>query len=135
MNLGDYEEAMKDFNRAIELDPELPDAYRNRAEFYIKLGERDDALNDAQTALELSDSTDEEAKSLMLFLIAKILLNEDISGEEKKYRELCAEEFETGWSFRELDEWLEDADIEDDKEEKIREIIDLLREHKPDYEE
>jgi len=71
----------------------------------------------------------------MLLIIVKILLDEDISDKEEEYRELCAEEFETTWSFKELDEWLEDADIEDDKEREIREIMDLLREHKPDNEE
>ena len=130
-NMGEYEEAIEDFNRAIEHNAANIHAYQNRAELYIELGEYDDALDDAQTALELSDSTDEEVQSLMLLLIAKILLNEDISDEEEEYRELCIEEFETDWSFKEFDEWLEDADIDGEKEGKIREIIDLLREHKP----
>ena len=129
--LNEPEKAKEMYEKAIEINSEFDAAYQNKAELHITEGEYSKALENAQTAVKVSDSIDSETRSLMLTMIAKILLNESISEEEERYRDLCSVEFVTTWSFKQLNNWLEDADIDDDKERRIREIIDLLREQKP----
>ena len=53
-NLGKYEEAIKDYDKAIELDPDYSDAYNNRglAKYYLdKYGE---AIKDFNKVIELT---------------------------------------------------------------------------------
>jgi tetratricopeptide (TPR) repeat protein len=52
--LGDYEEALADFNRAIELDPYFAGAYDNRGITYYLMGENDLSLADFNRAIELN---------------------------------------------------------------------------------
>jgi len=50
---GDFERAVADFNRAIELDPDLPAAYNARAFLHEKNGRIEEAIKDYQRALVL----------------------------------------------------------------------------------
>lgn len=50
------EQALADYTSAIELDPQNPKAYNNRANAYASLGNEESALDDYDSALEL-DST------------------------------------------------------------------------------
>lgn len=50
------EQAVGDYTSAIELDPQNPKAYNNRANAYASLGQEEGALDDYNSALEL-DST------------------------------------------------------------------------------
>jgi tetratricopeptide (TPR) repeat protein len=52
--LGDYQEAIKDFNRAIELDPKLAGAYWGRGKTYHELGDYQQAIKDFDRAIELN---------------------------------------------------------------------------------
>jgi tetratricopeptide (TPR) repeat protein len=47
------EDAIADYTKAIELDPQHTRAYNNRGNAYISLGETESALRDYDTALEL----------------------------------------------------------------------------------
>ena len=51
--LGKHEEAIADYNRAIELQPDYAKAYRNRAEVYRVIGELDKAEADEARADEI----------------------------------------------------------------------------------
>jgi tetratricopeptide (TPR) repeat protein len=50
---GEYEHALADLGRAIELDPQYAEAYNNRAFVYLKAGMAADGLPDAGLALRL----------------------------------------------------------------------------------
>jgi len=132
IKLGDYEGAIVDYSQALKHDPENDLALRNRSEARISLGQLTEAKQDAQRARELSSATEENAISNLLYLISLILLEEDTQPEEQEYRNLCEQDFIISWRFEELDTWLADADLDPDKEARITELIDLLREHKPD---
>lgn len=51
--LGQYKEAIKDFTRVIEIDPDNANAYFNRGCCYDSVGELDLAISDYSVALEL----------------------------------------------------------------------------------
>ena len=53
-NLGKYDKAIEDFNKAIELNPDLAVAYYNRGNTYVELGEYDRAIKDYDKAIELN---------------------------------------------------------------------------------
>ena len=50
---GKFDEAIDDFNTAIEIQPEFVAAYNNRGLAYGRKGENDLAINDFNTAIEL----------------------------------------------------------------------------------
>ena len=51
---GQYDLAIADFNRALELDPDYAEAYSNRGLTYDSKGEYERAIKDYNTAIELS---------------------------------------------------------------------------------
>ena len=51
---GDYQAALKTFSKAIDLDPNQPDAYNNRGNIYNQLGEFGRAMADFDAALRLA---------------------------------------------------------------------------------
>lgn len=55
--LYDYENALNDLNRAIELNNKYSDAYANRGAVYYALGQIQNAMNDYNIALELNPNS------------------------------------------------------------------------------
>jgi tetratricopeptide (TPR) repeat protein len=53
MNKGEYDEAIADLDKAIELSPEFAMAYSNRGAAYINKGEYDKAISDSNKAIKL----------------------------------------------------------------------------------
>lgn len=53
-NLGLYEEAIKDFNKAIELNPNISEAYNNRGNAKNNLKQYEEAIKDYDKAIELN---------------------------------------------------------------------------------
>ncbi|MBD2014480.1 tetratricopeptide repeat protein [Microcoleus sp. FACHB-53] len=51
---GQGEKALADYNKALELNPELDNAYNNRANYYASNGKLAEALTDYETALDLN---------------------------------------------------------------------------------
>ena len=51
---GEYDKAIADCNKAIELDPELALAYFDRGFAYMELGEKEKALSDFEQCIEVS---------------------------------------------------------------------------------
>lgn len=54
---SDYQEATKDFSKAIEIDPSYIDAYTFRASAYSRLGNYRDALRDYSKVIELTPNS------------------------------------------------------------------------------
>lgn len=129
-NLGEYEKARADYTKAIELNPEFPPTYLNRAELHLTRENARDALADAEKALEVSDDQKMVELSLMFVLICKITLGEDADDEMERYRDVCTEKSITRWSFDEIESWLAGAKLSADKEQQIRDVMNVLRERK-----
>jgi tetratricopeptide (TPR) repeat protein len=55
-------EAIKDFARAIDLNPELAEPYANRARVFQRLDKRIEAIKDFKTAARLGDK---DAQSIL----------------------------------------------------------------------
>jgi tetratricopeptide (TPR) repeat protein len=53
-HLAQYDKAVADFNKAIELDPSMAMIWRNRARAYTRLHQYDNALADLNKAIELA---------------------------------------------------------------------------------
>lgn len=51
---GQGEKALADYNKALQLNPELDNAYNNRANYYASNGKLAEALTDYETALDLN---------------------------------------------------------------------------------
>ncbi|WP_370623320.1 tetratricopeptide repeat protein [cf. Phormidesmis sp. LEGE 11477] len=56
--LGRYEEALEDLNKAIEIDSEYAFAIASRGETYRQLGRYEEALEDLNKAIEIDDEYD-----------------------------------------------------------------------------
>jgi tetratricopeptide (TPR) repeat protein len=58
--IGQFQEALKDFTRAISLRPGMSIAYYNRGLVYQKMGEEGRALEDYQEAARLGEGKAQE---------------------------------------------------------------------------
>jgi tetratricopeptide (TPR) repeat protein len=131
---GDIEGAIADFERIREgLDEDSPLNLTNLAEARLINRDYEEAIDTSDEAIELSiqeNSEDKIAEGLLVKLAAKIILERDISKEKEEYNNICSEEFTTTWSFKELENWLDNVEISEDKDRKIREMMDKLRKKK-----
>jgi tetratricopeptide (TPR) repeat protein len=84
-------EALNDFNRAIDLKHDYADAYNNRASFYIKYGRTNDALNDLNNAILYNKSLI-QAYFNRGFIFYQKKLNEEALKDYEKVIELKPEE-------------------------------------------
>jgi tetratricopeptide (TPR) repeat protein len=50
---GQYDRALEDFNKALALDPHLPDAYSKRGVVYAKMRKPERAIEDCNKAISL----------------------------------------------------------------------------------
>ncbi|MDH5368097.1 MAG: tetratricopeptide repeat protein, partial [Cyclobacteriaceae bacterium] len=50
-----FEEAIKDYSKAIKLEVKIADIYARRAEMYLELGEKKKACTDLKNAVKLDD--------------------------------------------------------------------------------
>jgi len=55
---GQYEQAILEFNKAIEIDPDYGDAYFGRGLAYAEKGEVAKAVSDLEKCIKLSDDSD-----------------------------------------------------------------------------
>jgi tetratricopeptide (TPR) repeat protein len=54
-NRGNYTQAIKDYDKVIEINPEYVGAYSNRGNVYLKLGNESQAEEDMKTAARLGN--------------------------------------------------------------------------------
>jgi tetratricopeptide (TPR) repeat protein len=72
MELGRYQRALEDFNRATDLQPDYADTYSNRGMAYAKLGMYQNAIADLNEAIRLSPFyADYYARRAMVYLTQK----------------------------------------------------------------
>lgn len=74
---GDYKEALKDFDKAVELDPRNLEAYNNRGVVLGILGDHYKAIQDFNRAIELKPTDSEAYKSRG---VSKLYLEQRQSG-------------------------------------------------------
>ena len=60
MQTGDYESALKDFNKALELSPDMPNVVTNRAELYLRTNKLEEAIAECSRAI-IADDTDADS--------------------------------------------------------------------------
>jgi tetratricopeptide (TPR) repeat protein len=56
MGKGQYDKAISDFNKAIDLNPKFAEAYNNRGLTYAKKGQYDKAISDFTKTIEINPS-------------------------------------------------------------------------------
>ena len=56
--LGQYQTAINDYTKAIQLDPDYANAYINRGSAYSSLSKNQDAINDYTKAIQIGGSND-----------------------------------------------------------------------------
>lgn len=127
--LGNYQKAIEDFTKALNAKGEYFTYLVNRSEAYICTVNFKEAKKDASNALQNAEEKYHKAVGKLLKLISMIALNEEHDLLEEEYREICEDEFDTNWDFETLDSWLEEANLNDPKIKKIKELLDLLRKH------
>lgn len=94
--LGEYERAFEDFSRAIEIDPNLAEAYFHRGEMLYELGRQADAIEDFSVAIKHS------VPVRSLFWAARRLKGDchyetgDSRNAAVEYRFFCMRNFELG---------------------------------------
>ncbi len=78
-NKGKLDEAMSDFNKAIDLDPAYANAYNNRGIVYLSKGDPDKALKDFNKAIDLNPKVEFNFYNRGNAYKTKGLLNEAIA--------------------------------------------------------
>jgi tetratricopeptide (TPR) repeat protein len=127
--LRDYERAIQDCNKALELDPKFVRAYTNISELKIITGKYKEALVSIQKILPLATTTEHKAIGLYLDCIARKLLELDTSETEKAFDELLEQVFSANWSCHPIEQWLEEADIDEETKTFIAEKTEMLKKH------
>ena len=130
--LGEYEQAIEDYNKTIDLYGISLLLLKKRAEANIGRKKYKKACDDAAEVYKQADEPDDLAISLLLLVISKTVLDEAADELEQQYREVCTKDFTSSWDFTLLSRWIDKTDLDDEKEEYIRELIALLKDHRED---
>jgi len=62
-NLGEYQQAIKDYNKTIELNPKDGNTYYNRSCAYSLIGNSDRSIQDLSEAIKLDSKYSDMAKT------------------------------------------------------------------------
>jgi tetratricopeptide (TPR) repeat protein len=130
--LGKYEEAIDRYEIAVRYEPRDVVAYTNRSECCLIVSKYKSARDDAGKAYEISENTEDKAISLMLLIISKTMIDEDLNSLEQEYREICEEDFTTRWDSTGLKKWLNETDMTVEVEEYAFETVRSLEKHAED---
>jgi Flp pilus assembly protein TadD len=129
-HLKEHQKAIADYNKAIELDTQNASAYLNLAELKIINGKYEDAAKVITMATQYAQDIEDKAVQLYLACIAGRILNMDISQSEKEFNDLLKEKFTVSWSFVEIEDWLQTADITKAQKKYIIELTQKLKDKK-----
>jgi tetratricopeptide (TPR) repeat protein len=128
--LRQIENAIVDFNKAIELNPNNADSYLSLSESLIIKGEYKRSLEIATKALGLSLEVNDEVIGKYLECISRTLLDLEVSECTAELAELISQDIAITWSFDEIESWLKEADISDDKKAFIIRLTEQIEKHK-----
>lgn len=129
IDLKDFERAIADFNKAFELSPKLWQAHSNMAEVLIMVEKISEAEQSAREVLDFAKSDADLAIGYYLLTLSLKLLGKDTDEVEFKLEQLCAKDFETTWSFVNIEDWLKEADVSEEVKGYIREKTEMLKKH------
>ena len=130
--IGERKKAQRDIDQAIQLKGNSAIGRINRAFMKILDNEFESAINDADMAINHSDSPRLYAESYLMFLISAIALEIDFHEEEQKFRSYCEEDFKTKRHSEQIDSWVDTTQMKSEKKGKIRELVNLFRQHEID---
>ena len=88
--MGEKDGAMKDYDRAIELEPDCADAYNNRADLKTKIGDFEGAMADIRRAIAL-DSSKPIYYITLTELYEAMVKEEDDAAKKNEYLSKAAE--------------------------------------------
>ena len=126
--LDKYKEAIEYYNKAIELKPSDVRYYENICESMIFTGDYKNALNFVNKAIALSSEMIDKAICFYLKSIIEKLLDIDTTDSEKELNKILENEFTImGWEFAQMENWLKEADISEDKKRFITEKTEILK--------
>lgn len=127
-NLEQYEKAAESYNEAIKLDPKGVLPFQNLTEVQILMGNYKDALSTITAAESLSPDPKDISVSVYLMCITKKLLDMDTSECVARLNDILKTVSIFTWSFYEIEFWLKEVGISEDKKRFIAEITNMLKE-------
>ena len=145
---GQYDQAMSDFNSALEINPMYQKAYNNRGTTYRLMGQYDRAVSDFNKALEINPLSPEAYNNLAwLFATARApgfhngkkavelarMACELSEWKDPNYLDTLAAAYARVGDFENAVKWQEKA-LESSKSARkpgLRQRLDFYREHKP----
>ena len=125
-----YEKAIEDYNKAVELDPKNAGFCMTLIEANILAGNYEGVLDNIKKTSSLPLGINDKAILIYLECIAKKLLNNDTIQCEEELNTILKNKFTTKWSFDEIESWLENANIDDDIKSFIKKKTKLIKKHK-----
>jgi len=126
--LKQYEKAVKDYSKSVELDRENVSAYLCLIEVSIMAGNYKDAIDVITKTLPLQSTIGERIILLYLECVAKKLLNKDTNTCEEELDGILKNGI-IFWSFHLFESWLKGANIDDDTRSYIEEKTRLVKKH------
>jgi len=125
---GNYEKAIGDFSKSIQLDPDYYKTNLNLSEAYIMNNEFDNA----EEALNTTSNKDMGAKDIALTdylkTIIKICKNEETDDSLKNCKEMISNECSLRWSFNSFEKWLNSKPVSSEQVDTINKLQDHFRE-------
>lgn len=124
-----FEKAISDFERVLDRRDEdkAVVTQSNIAEALICSGNPSKGISKAKESHEGAGRLKNKASSIMLVLIGKIIEGDEYREEEELFEEYCEKGFHGGWNFVELRNFLDEEELENEKEKKIEYIIERYK--------
>lgn len=128
-HLKDFKRAVTDCKKAIDLNPKNIGVRLNSTEVFLIAGEIVEAEECARKSIELSQEIKDKIIGNYLYAISLKLQGKSTKNTDAILKQLCDKNPELSWSFKEIEDWLEDADISTDCQNYIVKITKMLKKH------